>query len=308
MQAGTFRYILRYEIDPLFNANERIEELLRFCIEARIGEVMLFLLAEELSNGHPTLEELRPYVQMAKRIKSRLQEKGVGLSLNPWTTLYHEARGRRLKPGQDFTLMVGETGAVAPLSACPLCPNWQEYICQTFAYLAGEIKPLVIWVEDDWRLHNHGLELGWGGCFCHLHLQRLAKIIGRKVTRQELLEHILAPGESHPWRNIWLEICRDSLLEPAVKLRQAVQKANPSPRLGLMSSLPDVHSIEGRDWLALQQALGNKPAFLSRPHMPPYTETPAISTPPALTRLPREIIVDGRGYRSRKEPLRPGQE
>ena len=284
MQPRTFRYILRYEIDPLFSADERIEELLRFCTETRIEEVMLFLLAEELSNGHPTLEELSPYVRMAKKIKSKLQEQGVGLSLNPWTTLYHEARGRQLKSGQDFTLMVGETGVVAPLSACPLCPKWQEYICETFAYLAREIKPLAIWVEDDWRLHNHGSELEWGGCFCRLHLQRLAQIIGREVTRQELLENILAPGKPHSWRKIWLDICRDSLLEPAVKLHQAVQKANSSTRLGMMSSLPDVHSIEGRDWSVLQQALGNKPAFLSRPHMPPYTETPAISTPPAATR------------------------
>jgi hypothetical protein len=279
-----FRYILRYEIDPLFNADERIEELLRFCNQARIEEVMLFILAEELTTGHPTLEELAPYVGMAKQLKAKLQDQGVGLSLNPWATTYPAARGRTLKAGQDFILMVGENGVLSPICACPLCPSWQAYICEVFSYLAREIKPLALWVEDDWRLHNHDLELGWGGCFCRLHLQRLAKIIGREVSRQKLLENILAPGKPHPWRKIWLDICRDSLLEPAVKLRQAVQKANPSTRLGLMSSLPDVHSIEGRDWLALQQALGNKPAFLTRPNMPPYTETPAISTPPAQTR------------------------
>lgn len=279
-----FRYIFRYKIDPLFHADDRITELVKFCNEAIIEEVMLFILGEELNAGHPTLEELRPYVAMAKQLKVKLHEQGVGLSLNPWTTTCHDDRGRKLKSGQHFTLMVGETGAVSSVAACPLCPNWRAYICEIFSYLASEIEPLALWVEDDWRLHNHGIDLGWGGCFCELHLGCLAEKIGRTVTREQLLENILACGEPHPWRKIWLDISRDSLLEPMVMLRQAVHEVNPSTRLGLMSSLPDVHSIEGRNWLAIQQAMCNQSAFLTRPHMPPYTETPAISTPPAATR------------------------
>ena len=284
MKKDTFRYVLRYKIDPLFNPDERVEELLRFCDEGNVEEVMLFMLAEELTTGHATLEELRPYVEMAKGLKARLNEQGVDLSLNPWTTLYHESRGRRLRPGRGFTLMVGETGAVSPIVACPLCAKWRKYMCETFDYLARELKPVAIWVEDDWRLHNHGPELGWGGCFCGLHLERLAGKVGREVGREELLEKILAPGRPHAWRKIWFEICRDSLLEPAVMLRETVRKANPSTRLGLMSSLPDVHSIEGRDWPVLQKALGDEPTFLCRPHMPPYTEERAISVPPSATR------------------------
>ncbi len=284
--AGTdgFRYIFRYNIDPLYYADERIDELVRFCIDARAKEVMMFIYAEELTTGHTTIEELRPYVDMFKKLKSKLSQHNIDLSLNPWTTTYHTARGRKLKPGQDFTLMIREDGTDNGITACPLCPNWQQYICELFAYLAREVKPIAIWVEDDWRLHNHGPGGGWGGCFCELHLKRFSEKVGQKVTRQELMEKILSPGEPNPWREKWIEVCRESLLEPAEKLRIAVEKANPSTRLALMSSSPDTHSIEGRDWSALQKALGDKPTFMSRPHMSPYSEMPAISTPPSVTR------------------------
>ena len=83
--------------------------------------------------------------------------------------------------------MVGETGAVNSISACPLCPNFQEYLCNIFSYLARQIQPVAIWVEDDWRLSNPDKELGWGGCFCNLHMERFAEKIGQVVTREQLV-------------------------------------------------------------------------------------------------------------------------
>ena len=282
---NTYRYILRYLICPTHHSGDRIEELAEFCCQARVEEVMLLFTAEELTDGHPTIEELGPWIEVAKKAKARLAQDGVIVSLNPWTTTFHVARGRRLKPGQDFRLMVGETGSEAHITACPLCEKWQKYICETFAYMCREIKPTALWVEDDWRLHNHEPEMKYGGCFCDLHLSRFAKMIGREsVTREALLENILAPGQPHTWRSVWMELCRDTLLEPAVKLRNAVQKASPSTRLALMSSNPDKHSIEGRDWDKMQDAWGLEPEFLTRPNLHPYTEVTALRTFPSVTR------------------------
>ena len=279
-----FKYILRFKIDPSFHAEDRMQELLEFCRSARIGEVMLFLAAEELSAGHITREELAAYIPMTRKLKALLQRLQIGLSFNPWTTTYHTARGRTLKPGQSFTRMVGETGAQDALAACPLCPEWQAYLNQTFADLAREVQPVAIWVEDDFRLHNHSPELGWGGCFCELHLERFSRLVGARVGREEILAKLTASGQPHPWRKLWLDLARDTLLEPAQCLRRAVEQAQPGVRLGLMTSSPDAHSIEGRDWHALQHALGSGPSFLVRPHLPPYTEERALHTVPSVTR------------------------
>lgn len=276
----SFRYILRYLIDPDYHADERIDELVAFCVASRIEQVMLFLTSEELNPGHPTWEQTEPYVAMGKQLKTRLAQHGIELSLNPWTTTHHASGGRRLQAGQDFRLMVGETGATSPVTVCPLCENWQAYLCDLFARLCRALDPVAIWVEDDFRLHNHGEQLGWGGCFCDEHLRRFGEMIGEKVTREQVLANVLAPGPPHPWRDIWLNLSRDTLLEPARKLRDACAPT----RLALMSSTPDTHSAEGRDWHALQAALGDEPTSMTRPHLPPYTETNPLHTVPSVTR------------------------
>jgi hypothetical protein len=66
--AANYRYILRYLIDPHRDAGERLEELVGFCREARIDEVMLLLQAEELSAGHPTRREWAEGIAFQKKL------------------------------------------------------------------------------------------------------------------------------------------------------------------------------------------------------------------------------------------------
>ncbi|HWL54381.1 MAG TPA: hypothetical protein VNQ90_18220 [Chthoniobacteraceae bacterium] len=291
----SYRYILRYFIDPTYSAQERIEELARFCQGARVEEVMLLITPEELSAGHPTDRELDEAIALARRLRERLARDGVALSLNPWTTLYQVPRGRTLRPGQNWRLMVGETGETSPLVACPLCPEWQHYLAASFAGMAAEIGPVALWIEDDWRLHNHGGELGWGGCFCAEHLRRFSRRIGRETSREELLEKVLQPGSPHPWRSQWLALSRKTLLEPLRHVSQAIRTASPGIRIGLMSSQPDQHSMEGRDWEEIRRAIGDD-LLLLRPHMVPYTQERPLRLTPAVTRqtiacLPGKIAI-----------------
>jgi len=294
-----YRKILRYQICPSFEADRRIDELVQFCLDGRVEEVMVFFNCEELTVGHITLEELTPWLNVGQQMKEALAKINVPISLNPWTTTYHEDRGFELKPNQNFTTMVGETGVASKITACPLCVNWQRYIAEIFAQAAAVLQPVAIWLEDDWRLHNHGSALGFGGCFCELHLQRLADAVGREqITRDEVLDAVLAPGTPHPWRKAWLEISRQSLLEPARIVFDAVRRVSPETKLALMSSDPDVHSIEHRNWEQLAEILrgcADEP-FLTRPHLPPYNETTALWTLPTVTRqtlanLPRPLAI-----------------
>ncbi|MDQ8196262.1 hypothetical protein QEH59_17640 [Coraliomargarita sp. SDUM461004] len=180
--------------------------------------------------------------------------------------------------------MIGETGANNGLSPCPLCENWQAYLIEIFCHLTREIEPVAMWIEDDWRLHNHGEEMGFGGCFCDVCLERFAQKTGEAADRKTVLARILAGGTPHPWRAHWLEHAKESLLEPAEKLAAALKQEAPAMRIGLMSSIPDVHSVEGRDWNRLMDLWSQGDKYLIRPHMPPYTEEPPIQTPPTYSR------------------------
>jgi len=278
----SYRYILRYFIDPAYSPDERLCELSHFCRTANVEEVMLFITPEELSPGYPTEAEISSYITLAQKAKRALAQGGVSLSLNPWSALYSVPRGRKLRGGQNFRLMVGETGVFSPIVPCPLCDIWQEDLCRSFARMASEVAPTVIWIEDDWRLHNHGSELGWGGCFCESHLALFSRRVGKDVQLVELLETILQPGPPHPWRAEWMALSRETLLAPLRRLSTSVQAANPSTNLGLMTSMPDQHSIEGRDWAALESIFGGAGIF--RPHMPPYTQERALRMTSSITR------------------------
>ncbi|QHI69124.1 hypothetical protein [Tichowtungia aerotolerans] len=281
-----FKIILRYGLDPYNGLEENLKQLETFIQESTINEVMFLLMPEERSSGHPTEELSKPWIDAIRQAQVMFARYGVETSINPWTTTYHCSRGRHLHDGQNFRLMVGETGADNGMTACPLCENWQQYLCDYFTYLAREIDPVALWVEDDWRLHNHGGEMGYGGCFCDHCLDRFAKMVGEEsVTREQVVAAVTAPGEPHPWREKWLELAWAALSEPAQKLTDALKAARPDMRIGLMSSIPDVQSIEKRDWNGLMDIFTEDDEnVLIRPHMPPYTEEPPITTVPSYSR------------------------
>jgi len=288
-----FRYILRYLIDPGFEPEARIRELVVLCQKAEIAEVMLLLCAEELSPGHPTKDEMDPWIELAVRLREALRTEGIALSLNPWSTIYHNQRGRRLRPGQTFRLMVGENGVPSTVSVCPLCENWQDHLLTVFRRLIREVRPSALWVEDDWRLHNHDrAALGWGGCFCPYHLTRFSRIVEKEVGREELLAALLQPGSPHPWRQIWRTLCRETLELPLARLAHQLHQEDPALRLGLMTSAPDQHSLEGRDWSRLPALLEEKEALLIRPHLPPYTQENPFFAPPSVTRQTLACLQD----------------
>jgi hypothetical protein len=270
-QAGEpYLYILRQAVVPDFHEEERLGALLAFCREARIDDVAFILWAEELNTGHPTLQEVEPWLRMVERIKPRLAAQGVTTSLNPWVALLHADRGRVLKPGQPFRLMVDSNGRTASATACPLCPALREHLRQQYERMA-RLQPRVIWVDDDFRLHNHA-PLQWGGCFCELHMQEFSRRAGHTVTRDEFVRGLLQPGAPHPFRRIWLDTNRDTMVDLATILGQAVSRVSPQTQVGLMSSAPEVHCIEGRDWEGVLRGLAAGKAPVNRPHLPSYAE------------------------------------
>ena len=275
---SNYQYVLRFAVQPGFNEEERLSDLVDFCRTASIDEVMFFINCEELNQGHLTIEETKPWMKVIEKGKELLEPLGIKISINPWTTTLHTDRGRKLKKGQDFRLMVDPYGNKASAVACPLCSNWQKYIAEMYSYYAT-IKPNVVWVEDDFRLHNHD-PLIWGGCFCEHHMEEYSRLVtelgikpeGYKLTREEFVKGIYKEGEVHPYRKIWLDVSRETMVNLANLLGDAVHKVSPDTKVGLMSSSPPVHCAEGRDWEAIFKGFSGNNSPVSRPHLPSYNE------------------------------------
>lgn len=265
-----YTYMLRYTLQPGHWEEERLEALVAFCRKGRIDDVMFFI--EPLNLRHNTIEEVKPWIEMIGRAKNELDKIGVTTSINPLNTLLHDSAGNHLSPDLNFQLMVDPYGNESTVAVCPLCPEWRSHIIEMYAYYAT-LQPYSLWVEDDFRFHNHA-PLVWGGCFCDAHLKEFARQAGESsIDREEFVRGLLAPGEPHEYRRIWLESCRQTMVKLAKSISDAVHRVSPQTRIGLMTSMPSVHAAEGRDWHGMMAAFDGEQPAIVRPHLPAYRET-----------------------------------
>ncbi|WBP86289.1 hypothetical protein [Kitasatospora cathayae] len=292
------RYHLRFQLHPTPDAAERAAELASFCREAGVDEVVLLLGAEEWYAGHPGGEAEDRLYDTAATAAKVLREAGLDVSLNPWVTAGHADRGRGDRLG--FAPMVGPDGTVAASQASFACPRWRAWLTAHYARYAG-LGLRVLWLEDDFRYHNHA-PLAWGGGFEPLMLDRLARLVGRQVTRAEAVAAVTAPGPPHPWREQLQQVWRTAQLEVAAEVAAAVAKASGGrSQLGLMSSEPGVHSAEGRDWPALFDALAIERQVSHRPHFTRYGDAPGRELSFSIWMLEYQRALRPRHVRSEPE-------
>ena len=284
MEPRKLRYHLRYQVLPGRGTGRVARDLARFCLRHGIEEVALFYAAEEWNNGLLSRREEDLWLEAVRKAKGILEERGIEVSLNPWMTVLHTARGRVFPRDRSFGPMVSPTGLASTACASFADQGFREYLEAQYARFA-EMGFRVLWVEDDFRYHNHA-PLDWGGGFEPQIIERFRARAGCTADREAILRAILAPGEPHPWRRLWLETWRDIQIEVASGLARAVGSSSPRPsKLGLMSSHPAVHAVEGRDWGKLFHALSIGGEVAHRPHFASYAEGPGRALASAITML-----------------------
>jgi hypothetical protein len=245
------------------------QDLLRICQETCADEITLIIFGETYSRGHDTLEELEDWLDLIRPWKETLQAAGIAVSLNPWTTILHCDRGRKLKDTQNWQTMVDWKGRAASAVACPLDPGWRDYVRKALDLYARE-GFRVIWLDDDFRLANHA-PLDWGGCFCPRHVAEFNRRAGTDASREEILAALMRPGTPHPWREIWLEMWDVTQTDLLASFRQVVERRG--GQLGLMSSGPMMSAMEGRRWPRWWQALSGDNPPVHRPHFTGYADS-----------------------------------
>ncbi|MFJ6632323.1 hypothetical protein ACIQMR_13115 [Streptomyces sp. NPDC091376] len=276
------RYHLRFQLRPGDDVAERANALATMCRENGVDEVVLLLGAEQEHTGHLAGEEEALWLAAVARARRVLTDAGLDVSLNPWVTVGHADRGRVGTLG--FAPMVSPTGRSAAAQASFACPRWRDWLYAHYGLFAG-LGFRVLWVEDDFRFHNHD-PLDWGGGFEPLMLERLARLVGEPVTREQVVAAVTAPGPPHPWRTLLQQVWRTAQLEVAEGLAQVVrERSGGRSHLGLMSSHPALHSVEGRDWDALFTTLSVGSRVTHRPHFAPYSDAPAQSLTSAIWSL-----------------------
>lgn len=266
-----FLHCLRIQFPPNHYEDERIAEVVDYCVQYGFNNVMLFINAEEYNVGHMTVDEAKPWLATMKKARDKLQEKGISVSLNPWIELGHLDRCRPLKEGQNFTTQVDFDGNRCEMVACPLCENWKKYFLDFYRYMIKELVPDTVWVEDDFRLHNHG-DLKFGGCFCDLHMKKYNARLGTNYTREEFTDLLFRKTPSRKVRKAWLDVNRACMADLAREIGAAVKDIGLGTKVALMSSAHDWHALEGRDWHGIHKGFAAGGPIINRLHLPCYGE------------------------------------
>lgn len=272
MNYDRFVQSLRMQLTPDSHLEERTSDLIDYCKKYGFNDVMLMINAEEFNFGHITLKEAAPWVEKLKGVRDAIIDAGINVSLNNWIELGHLARGRSLKAGQRFTTMVDMNGLQSELVACPLDTEWQNYFCEYASFLVKELEPDYFWIEDDFRYHNHA-PLEFGGCFCKLHMECFNRELGTSYTREEFVKRAFAVGEPTAERRVWLDYERESMTVLARRISDAIRAASPKTQIALMSSAPESHCMEARDWKGILCALSADGNAVNRIHLPAYNES-----------------------------------
>lgn len=267
------RYLncLRIAIVPEYHEEQRISSIVEFCKKYKFDNVMLFINAEEYNLGHMTLEEAKPWIAAMKRAKVVFEAAGISVSLNPWIQTGHIDRGRTLRKGQNFVTMCDYNGTQCKLVTCPMDENWFAYYSKFYELLIREVEPEVIWVEDDFRLHNHG-GLAYGGCFCEHHMKAFNDKLGTNYTREEFVDRLFRKNPDESVKHAFMEVNRECMAALAEKLGKLVHDIGLGTKVGLMSSMHQYHSMEYRDWNRIHEGLAQGGPMINRLHMPMYME------------------------------------
>lgn len=274
-----FRYFLPYapEWGTPEHCARRLRELLAFCREAKINAVQFFvntLPGTYYMPAHNATEQTHWAAWMKETVAPALREVGISYQLNLQMLLGAHTSGLDMRDEYGWGFLVNQHGEEALGCACPLDPEFRRLMGGMLRLWAGT-GPDILWIDDDFRLHNHGQANGGLDfyCYCPRHLAAFAARTGRTYGREELVAELLRPGTPAPLRGQWLDFLDATMTETADWLRREVQGVSPATRLAQMTSCPDVHSAEGRDWKAFLTALcGNFPP-ITRPCSGVYTGT-----------------------------------
>ena len=220
-----------------------------------------------------TLDERLPI--LTRRV-SRLTQEGIIVGINAGATIGHRPRPEIAGRIMDLDWWVGSDGKELMGVACPLGARFRAWLKDYFRRLA-EIGASEIFIDDDFRLAGHGdpPPNGWG-CTCEMHLRKLERDFGHKLSRRELMQAIgtLSPG---PVREDWLSLWKSDFLDLLRLIERTVHRVDPSIRLGLMPVQSLIQAF-GEDFLpkAIEAVSnGNRPLLRTHDyHGLPHELTP----------------------------------
>ncbi len=286
LKKDKFTYILRYYLpcEPQYDisiSDRRAEELLKFCKSNSVDAVMFYVDLNPYWYYMPDSTDHNQYlIKLLTPVADILRKNGISYQLN-YQNLFGSWDGnfdhRDMLPYEYY---VDEFGHESMGCACMIGERFRAFAGEKLRAWA-ETKPDAIWIDDDIRYHNHKTEVYdfWSGrsasegmdfgCFCPNHIKIFNEKNSLALTREEIVSSVKSGGK---YGKLWKNFLNDTLTDTSEWMARIVHSVSPNTKLALMTSNPDVHAIEGRDWNTLLTSLSDGKKPLLRPTFGPYSE------------------------------------
>lgn len=217
---------------PQWETDEPFDRLLALLQQYRpvVDEVALF---ETITHHlYIPLDDYARRMELAARRLEALHRAGIpSAGINVLCTIGHINEAWSYMPPLPFQAMVGHDGAVSTGCACPNTPEMRAYVKAKYE-LVAKARPDFIWVDDDIRMHHHGV--AWG-CFCPTCLALFAKRAGEPFTREALAKAFDVPDQGRV-RELWVEQNIATIESLLTDVAAAVRQVSPKIALGKMTA------------------------------------------------------------------------
>ena len=185
------------------------------------------------------MEVHRDHVARLIKAKEDLKASGKEASMQVQMTIGH---GDYLGVGEDWsaktwTGWTGSTGVENKYSNCPRNKDFLEYM-REMTRLYAQVKPRVMWIDDDLRYDNHTPATNNSriGCWCESCVSEFGEREGKRWTR-ESLDKAMASDKGLEER--WKAFCIESLDQIARIIAEETKAVSPDTRMGYQKTFSD---------------------------------------------------------------------
>lgn len=175
-------------------------------------------------DGFPGRDVYRKIGEGIKRLQNDVAD--LGMEIGWWC-----APSIKCGLNAPYQHIVGVGGSESPHGLCPLDEGMADDLAFKVALVAEITRPFMIQFEDDFELSNHPGVKGYG-CLCPLHLAEFSRRAGSEYVAAEIEEIFENPTTGNlPLRQLFADVCRDSMAGLAARIRAAVDEVSPETRL-----------------------------------------------------------------------------
>lgn len=259
MQSSGSGLRLSWRVGLAYTSSDEAFDRLLTLIHRHPGIVDEIALFDSVT--HHLYVPLDEYAQTMETFRDRmdmLREQAVArVGINVLTTLGHIDEAWSYMPPLPFQPMIGHDGGVSRGCACPNTPELRTYARNRYR-MAAQANPQFIWVDDDMRMHNHGVAYA---CFCPTCLELFARNVGAKLTREELVAALNDPDRPEV-RKAWVAQNAAVIASVLGDVSAAIHEVDPRIETGLMTAGPGWITYTGQnfdDWFGALKASKGRP-------------------------------------------------